>query len=264
MKRRWIGGLLVLAFRLFAFGDTQTFVRMKAEVVVQGTVVQLSDLLTANAPRAIRDASSGIELGSAPKVGTIRVLDREQILTRLASVPWLCSQLMIPERVTIESRGWPVTKTKVRDALSAFMDARGLAGIAESHLEIPAIAASIPDPDLRVVGIHRSLQEQAFQAHMRCFTRDACGDFLVNVTLPDGHLPLFHLRVPENDAQPALLVRKGEHASLALSGSNMKISMPVVCLESGALNQRVHVLDKRNQKVYFAEVLGKHLVHASL
>lgn len=265
MKRWRIGGLLVLAFRVFAFGDTQQGVRLKSEVMIQGTVVRLSDLLTPNAPRAVRDTGSGIELCPAPKVGTIRVLNREQILSRLAGVPWLSSQLMIPARVTIESRGWPVTEATVRDALNAFLNARGATSrvTADSRLEMPYIAASNPNYHLLIMGIRQSLPDGKLDVHIRCSNSNVCRDFLVSVPLAGGSFPI-QRKIPHVSERPALTVARGEQADLILSGSNTRISMPVICLESGALNERVRVLDKRNQKVYLAEVLGQHLVHANL
>lgn len=65
-------------------------------------------------------------------------------------------------------------------------------------------------------------------------------------------------------ASGATLAEKGKPATLILDSGTMRISVRVICLQAGALNQEIRVLDARTRHVFHAEVVGAGLLHAAL
>jgi hypothetical protein len=80
-------------------------IHLREVVEVNHPVVSLSDLLPADTPAAIRQASRAIAICPAPQPGGERVLQREQILGQLAAHLSLAFALAIPTRITIRNPG---------------------------------------------------------------------------------------------------------------------------------------------------------------
>lgn len=261
-------------------------VQLRDAVGVKRNRVWLSDLLPADASPALQKASASIELCPAPQPGSARVLDAEQIATKLAGHPELLRRLAIPPRMTVRYAGWPIAEEGVRLAISAFLRQQGLRehrGTRDlpdvARIEWPRpLSATQQNPKLEVVGLAWDNRQQSVQVRLRCSPRAACGNFLVHVVLPaplaeqwrqqlgfssDWNLSADEKQSAVNGAG-AVLAEKGKPATLMLDDGSMRISVRVICLQGGVLNQEIRVVEARSRHVFHAEVVGVGLLHASL
>ncbi len=255
----------------------QPAVRLRDAVEVKRDRVWLSDLLPADAPSALQKSASTIELCHAPQPGSARTLDAGQIAIKLAAQPEVFSQLAIPPRIMVRYSGWPIAEEAVRRAISNFLHAqrwrRDLPDAARLEWERPA--AIEQHPALQVMGLDWDNRQQSVQVRLRCSKRASCGSFLAHVFFP---APLDEewrkqlasgsgLNSPSGEpatATGAVLAERGKPATLILDDGNIRISVRVICLQAGALNQQIRVFEAHGRHVFHAEVVGAGLLHASL
>jgi hypothetical protein len=256
-------------------------VQLRDAVEVKRNRVWLSDLLPADAPSAMQKAGAAIELCPAPLPGSARILDAQQITSKLAAQPELFRQLAIPSRITVRSSGWPIEEEMVRMAISTFLREQGwrrdLPGA--TRLEgLQPLAAREEHPNLQVIGLDWDTRQQSVQVRLRCSTRTSCGSFLVHAVLPlptgdewrtrlgwaNGSNSPGAGQAPPPTITGAVLAEKGKPATLILDDGNMRISVRVICLQPGVLNQRIRVFEAQNRRVFHAEVVGAGLLHSAL
>ena len=253
-------------------------VRLRDAVEVRRSQVWLSDLLPADAPPVLQKASATIALCQAPQPGSSRVLDMERISSKLAGQPEVLRQLAIPSRITVRYAGWPITEAAVRGAISKFLHEqawkRDLPDGAQLEWLQPMSAAK-EHPRLQVTGLEWDNRQQSLQARLRCSIRASCGSFLVHVVLPAALGQAWQQRMSSGSAmnpasgQPGsrnetVLAEKGKPATLILDDGSMRISLRVMCLQPGVLNQQIRVVEAKSQRVFHAEVVGAGLLHAAL
>lgn len=256
-------------------------VQLRDAVEVKRNRVWLSDLLPADAPSVMKKAGAAIELCPAPLPGSARILDAEQITSKLAAQPELFRQLAIPSRITVRSSGWPIEEEMVRMAISTFLGEQGwgrdLPGA--TRLEgLQPLAAREEHPTLQVIGLDWDSRQQSVQVRLRCSTRTSCGSFLVHAVLPSPVGDQWRTRLGwasgsnspgAGQAMPpaitgAVLAEKGKPAMLILDDGSMRISVRVICLQPGVLNQRIRVFEAQSRRVFHAEVVGAGLLHSTL
>ena len=257
-------------------------VRLLDAVMLKRNRVWLSDLLPPDAPAAMQKAGAAIELCRAPQPGSARVFDAEQIASKLVGQPELLHQLSIPAEITIRNSGWPIAEATVRIAISKFL--REQSRLEPGRLE-PGQRSDLPDaarleglksvasteehPSLQMTGLAWDNRQQSAQVRLRCTRRASCGSFLVHVILPAALADEWH-----NQMEPAIgldslegaqlaatedgtaLAEKGKPAILILEDGSMRISVRVVCLQRGVLNQQIRVFDAKSRRVFHAEVVG--------
>jgi hypothetical protein len=241
--------------------------------------VLLSDLLPSDAPVALRETGRNVALCRTPQAGTLRVLRAEQVLQTITTHADWVQRLTIPSRITIRYSGRPVSEGGVRDAISEFLRRHGWdSGLPESaRLSLPEVAAAEGE-NFQVTHVQWDTQRKAIEVRLGCSKPRPCGAFLGYVLLPQKlsedlrnglTRAVFadlerspRTAVPEDPHPP--LVAKGKNATLILEDATMRISVPVICLESGLLNQNIRVFDKRSRQVFLAHVVGDHLLRASL
>lgn len=169
---------------------------------------------------------------------------------------------------------WPIQESAIRRAISQSLQKQGAGSLSDSvsvtwpEFEI----VGEPDPNLQVTRTRWNVWQKTLEVNLRCVNRQSCGSFLVRAIWPPSApepLPGSLLR-PDNSSQTASLippaarlVDRGKPATLLLEDTTMRISMPVICLDPGGLNQRIRVLDRQSRKVFLADVVGDHLLHAA-
>jgi hypothetical protein len=254
----------------------QPAVQLRDAVEVKEKRVLLSDLLPPDAPAALQKASAAIALCRAPQPGGERVLNSEQITSQLAGRRELLRQLEIPARIKIRNSGWPIAEARVRTAIARFMREQGLKHDLPdaSRLEWLAAVSAEKAPTLQVQEAAWDNRQQSVQVRLRCSARTSCGSFLVHIVLPASLAAEWHnwlepdsnsLRDEARLVAPATaLAEKGKPATLILDDGSMRISLRVICLQPGALNQQIRVFDTRSRHVFHAEVVGAGLLHANL
>jgi hypothetical protein len=259
-------------------------VRLRDAVDVKQNRVWLSDLLPPGAPAAMQNALASIELCPSPQPGSVRVLDAEQIEARLAGQREMLGQLAIPGRITIRYTGWPIAEERVRLAISEFLRQQGWHN-REGKRDLPDAAqldwtrphsATVESPKLEVVGLDWDDRQQSAQVRLRCSPRTSCGSFLVHIVLSPPLAQEWRQQLALgsdlNSSDPpaaangnsSVLAEKGKPATLVLDDGSMRISVRVICLQRGVLNQEIRVVEARSRRVFHAEVVGMGLLHANL
>jgi hypothetical protein len=266
-------------------------VQLRDAVEVKRNRVWLSDLLPADAPSAMQKAGAAIELCPAPLPGSARILDAEQITSKLVRQPEVLRQLVIPPRITIRYAGWPIAEKTIRIGISKFLCERypqqpsprekeRLCNLPDgARLEgLQPFAAREEHPNLQVIGLDWDTRQQSVQVRLRCSTQASCGSFLVHVVLPASMGDEWRARLgwaiglnSPTAGQPApattsgiVLAERGKPATLILDDGSMRISVRVICLQPGVLNQQIRVFEAQSRRVFHAEVVGAGLLHSTL
>jgi hypothetical protein len=281
MKHVWssLVWMLLAAIPLAWCAENESKVQLRDAVEVERERVWLSDLLPPSAPSAIQKAGDAIALCQAPRPGSPRVLDAEQITAKLAAQPQLLRQLAIPSRIMVRNSGWPIVEAAVRLAISRFLlEQAGNRDLPEAaKLDWEPLSAAEEHSALQVTGLDWDIRQQSAQVRLRCSARVSCGSFLVHLVLPpligDEWRSRLASGIGASFAGPgqragtstvAVLAERGKPATLILDGGGLRISMRVICLQAGELNQRIRVFDTQSRHVLRAEVVGAGLLHATL
>lgn len=249
--------------------------RLNDNVVIRRAVIQLADLLPADAPAALEEAGKGIALGRAPQPGSMRRFDDQQIKELLTREPGVLRQISIPSRVTVWRSGWPISARAIRAVVFDFLRSQAEDEIdSAAELDWPGnLTAAEENPALEVTAASWADGYRKLQIHVRCLQRDVCGSFLVRASdsgkfaaqLP-RRLSLVSQPSPgQGGAAPTAsglvkteaLAEAGEPATLFVESGNVQISMAVVCLQRGSLRQEIRVRDVSSQRVFRAQVLAK-------
>ena len=278
LKSLWAGAGLLIGLAPGWAANGREPVRLQEVVAVRHETVFLSDLLPSDATAALRMAGAAIELCRAPQPGSIRILGSEEIARRMAGASDLLRGLVVPPRITIRSYGWPIGKEPIRQAIADYLGSRGWKRdvLATAKVEWPeTLAANEENFRLQVTGSEWNSHLQTLLARLRCSNHSACGSFLVRLFLPPGveapqrlgseiaqESNRFESAVKAAPSGPPLAER-GKSATLLLQGENVRFSVPVYCIDTGALKQWIRVVDSRH-RLFRAEVVGAGLLRAAL
>ena len=133
---------------------------------------------------------------------------------------------------------------------------------------LSSVVASIANPQLKVISIDRSYGTQSL-ARIECATRDQCLPFLVKLsagtasTTSAASVPLSVSSNPQARPSPPL-VHSGSPATLLLEGPHIHITVPVICLQNGALGQTVRASTRDRRITYTAHVVRDGVLEANL
>ena len=61
-----------------------------------------------------------------------------------------------------------------------------------------------------------------------------------------------------------ILMRDGDHATLVFENAAIRISLPVICLQSGSRGQKVRVVSADHKRYFTGEILESGLLRAAL
>jgi hypothetical protein len=146
------------------------------------------------------------------------------------------------------------------------------AGISARPSEVEFLASvpvTAPDVALRISG-WRKLDSGTFWVRLTCRHTQDCLPFFILLHPSDPSIvPSFPV-LPESDIHPAfvkkvrkpLLVRAGSRATLLLQSGPARITTPVLCLDNGALGNRIRVKNPATKQILSAEIVGRGLVQA--
>lgn len=250
---------------------------LRQVVEVDHSPVLLSDLLPDDADLSIQKASASVVLCQAPQSGSVRLLQAEEILRSMTTHTELLRVLSIPSRVTVRDSSPPIQQGFVREVIADFLRAHAWGQLPQTaHLEWPErLTTNREHAPLQVIAVTWDTRQQSPQFRLRCTQRSDCSDFLVHIVLPAPIADAWqrHLVSPtslrltsaaSSALSGPLLAHRGKPAVLVLQGGGMRVSLPVICAEPGTLNQRIRVFDTHSRRVFYADVVGEGLLHASL
>jgi hypothetical protein len=172
-----------------------------------------------------------------------------------------------------QARLYPIATGSVVGA----MGARGLT-VEGVRVTLPApVQATVENPVLDLVSVTPS-GERSAQLLISCRTRSQCPSFYASAKW-DGRPAVSTLDGPATNvrriAQPvqrpaeidsisAVAVRAGTRSELEIDGERVHIRLPVICLQSGAAGDHIHVSTIDRKQTFEAEVVDSSLMKARL
>jgi hypothetical protein len=156
-----------------------------------------------------------------------------------------------PQRVVeaLASAGVPATASRVRF--------------------LSPVTATAENCGLEVVRVSK-WTGNSMKVELRCHDHRACLPFYVLL----GSTETADARGPKTTSgQPGVLVpipatqtlmRDGDPATLVFEGQALRITMPVICLESGARGQKIRVVSTDHKRFFKAEIVRAGLLKAAL
>ena len=127
MRKKWVGVLLIflgLAALLVEEAESgagpNLIVQFKARATVQKETICLSDIATVKgAPRSFVDKIGRLRISESPEVGEVRILSREEIVSRVqkANLSSYISSKSIPEEIEVTREGRLVEKEEMVQVL---------------------------------------------------------------------------------------------------------------------------------------------------
>jgi hypothetical protein len=131
------------------------------------------------------------------------------------------------------------------------------------------VVATTPAPRLKVESIER-WGDQKIKVRLNCIQADQCLPFFVAVQWSQAQAvpPEFAdpSSVASHRAMPGsrFVLHAGSPAILLLEGDHIHIQTPVICLESGAPGQTIHVASKDRKLTYTVQVIDGTAVKGNL
>ncbi|MGB8011401.1 MAG: hypothetical protein WCF68_07295 [Terriglobales bacterium] len=155
--------------------------------------------------------------------------------------------------------------TRTAISTQRIADAMTLAGIAvrPSQIELLSpINSATASATMRVVSVRHGAAGTT-KAKLRCQDNRECLPFYVlvhGVDLANGSGPRPE---PAIQAQPNT-IRGGDRATLILESPDSRMSLPVICLQSGTRGQKIRVTSLDRKRFFDAEVVSAGIVKGSL
>ena len=160
--------------------------------------------------------------------------------------------------------------TVTRNAISArqVADAMAAAGIDvnASQIELLPGPSTQENASLRVVSVS-DRATGAMKVKLRCLNNQECLPFYVLVHGGSG-MKLRDAQGRESAAAAASsvqnVVRGGDHATLFLESADSRMSLPVICLQSGVRGQTIQVASPDHRHMFNAEVVATGMLKGTL
>jgi len=267
---------------------------VEANVEAGGGELTLADLLRPGDCPQLYQAAARVNLGTAPRSGSVRVFDGRQIrrlIEGLEDGKWSApkdededkagkgkdesgSQLgQIPARIVVRRAGTMKSCADVGRFVAAAGAGAGLS-IADSRWQENlncAAARSVPeDTALELLKTKWNSALQRWEFALRCLRAEDCVPFLVwaRATEPSEASAASYPNMrgtpqAERDSSVAL-VKAGQTATLIWEQAGIRIVLPVICLEAGGAGQFVRVRFQTAARTLRAEVLGAGRLRAGL
>jgi len=133
------------------------------------------------------------------------------------------------------------------------------------------VSATGRNPVLKVINV-ATWTDGSYKAELRCHDHSACLPFYVLLTgsqTAEAHGRGSTESQPSSGTLPALpvkqaLMRDGDRATLVFENSSLRISMPVICLQSGERGQTIRVVSADHKRFFKAQIVESGLLRATL
>lgn len=188
-------------------------------------------------------------------------MPRQNLISLLGSLLAICGLAHAGARYAISAN-------RVAEALVA----SGVPVTTEHVRLLSAVSARDRDPSLRVIKVMK-WSDNSFKAELRCRDQGACLPFYVLLTgnhEADTLNPAAHGGSERQGladflapGKPALL-RDGDPATLIFENSALRITLPVICLQSGNRGETIRVTSKDRKRFFKAQIIAPGLLKAAL
>jgi hypothetical protein len=139
---------------------------------------------------------------------------------------------------------------------------------------LSAVTATVARPRLKVVSVD-SFYEGSAKAMLKCEKTSICLPFYVVLHWKDLEEARNGVAAWQGTAAPRTLrrsiysasevmVRSGKSATLIFEAANIRMTLPVLCLQNGVRGQHIRVKSKDGKKLYMARVIGPGAVTAEM
>ncbi|HZP64529.1 MAG TPA: flagella basal body P-ring formation protein FlgA [Terriglobales bacterium] len=184
---------------------------------------------------------------------------RERNLTTL-----FCSVLAICATAQASGVRFAISPNRVAEALAA----AGVPVTTEQVKLLSPVSARDRDPSLRVMKVTK-WTDNTFKAELRCRDQQACLPFYVLLTgneKADTHADSGLQQKVSNFVVPGTpaLLRDGDSATLVFENSALRITLPVICLQSGNRGETIRVESKDHRRFFNAQIIAPGLLKAAL
>lgn len=183
---------------------------------------------------------------------------------------WLPLLLMISAAATAQPREsrFSISSQRVAEALAA----AGVRVTAGQVRFLSPVSATGNDSGLEVMNV-ATWTGDTRKAELRCHDRRACLPFYV--LLASSGTADAHARTSGTGAVPQdgaasptpsqqILMRDGDRATLVFEESALRITLPVICLQSGNRGQKIRVVSADHKRFFTAEIVESGLLRATL
>lgn len=134
---------------------------------------------------------------------------------------------------------------------------------------LSSVPAAKENPKLKLVSVS-PVNGDLVMARLRCESTRVCLPFYVLVHwrqdgAPSDVAALWRKGVlpgPHPLRKEEILVRRGKNATMIFEGKNIRMTLPVLCLQSGGKGQQIRVMSKDPKRIYVARVSGEGTVRA--
>ena len=263
-----------------AAGSNCAPVEVQAEVQVHAGELTLADLLAPNTCPLLRERAAQVSLGSAPRAGSVRGFDGQQIrrlLDRLedGASGFTAGDDRIPERITVRRAGTTKSCAEIARLIATASSAQNTAAGASASkdgLDCTAAHGITEESALELASISWNASMQRWEYALRCARPENCVPFLVwTRARKTGAMPVqsftgqrAETATPAGETGVVRLVKRGQTATLTWDQGGIRIVLPVTCLEAGGYGQFVLVRLPNASRTLRAEVTGAGELRASL
>jgi hypothetical protein len=282
-----IAGVLAAASVAAAGEPVCTAVTVPSTVEAGKEELSLAELLRGGC-RQLREAAAQVNLGAAPRAGSVRVLDGrrirgvlEEVLEELAGAGLSRQQISgieIPERIVVRRAGGTKSCEEIARFVGGAAPSQNAGAPAWRQQDLDCAAArGIPEAaplELTQTAWNAVLQRWEFS--LRCARAGDCVPFLVwsdeSKTADSG--TRHRSALPPGSSSSHFLssmglgggstIKRGQTATLVWDQAGIRVVLPVTCLDAGGVGQVVRVQLKNGPRILRAEVVGEGMLRASL
>lgn len=168
------------------------------------------------------------------------------------------------------------TQTAARFSISpqnvvAALASAGVSATASQVRFLYQVTSTVENSGLEVMHVSKWTGNST-KVELRCRDHHACLPFYVllgNPEMADAHGAQSATGSPQPGAvvpipTTQVLMRDGDSATLVFESSALRITMPVICLESGGRGQKIRVVSTDHKRFFKGEIVQAGLLRATL
>ena len=274
--------------------QTPCHVEVKSTVEVTGPALRLVDVLSPDTCPEVRAAAAAVRIGEVPSQGSIRVIPGSEVdnsLQKILDRPNRVERSTVvhaPERIVVRRAGFHASCEEIEDKLvtnhksenAVTPDGTPTRAVTAQRkpdgINCGASAGIAPDASFE---LERKAWDPALRSWIffaRCKNPRECVPFIVQVrdnsspeNPPNSRFPLrssqFLATLRRDQIEFAngnLLVRRGQAAMLLWDQNGIRLTVPTVCLESGAPGKQIRTRIIPSGRVVRAIVVSAGMLRA--
>jgi hypothetical protein len=275
--------------------QTPCHVEVKSTVEVTGPALRLVDVLSPDTCPEVRAAAAAVRIGAVPSQGSIRVIpgndvenSLQQILDRLPNRVEGSTVVRAPERIVVRRAGSHASCGEIEEKLvtdhksenAVTPDSTPTRAVTAQRkpdgINCGASAGISPDASFE---LERKAWDPALRSWIffaRCKNPRECVPFIVQVgdnsspenppssrsPLRRSHSPVTLRRDQIELAEGKPLVQRGQAAMLLWDQNGIRLTVPTVCLESGAPGKQIRTRIIPSGRVVRAIVVSAGMLRA--